>query len=1047
MHRPSVFTIPPGVPFLDALVAALVEGRLITGFPLQEAFALADVTVYLPTRRSARAIRERFLTHFGRPVLLPKIRTLGDIDEDEAGFLDSATLEVPPAAPILERQLVLTELVLGWSGSLVRAAAGLREEELIVPASPADAARLGASLGRLIDQVGTQPEAWAGLFAEKPAELARLWDITLEFLKIATEFWPAYLAERGLADPGERRHRLIKAEAKRLSEHGAPAPVIAAGSTGSVPATGELLAAIASLPNGAVVLPGLDLELDAQSWAAITPAADDPASANHPQFGLKALLSLLGVTRDAVVPLGELARDLGERNRCVSESMRPAATTEKWSDPAAQATSIDKETALQGIGLVEAANEREEALAVAILLRRAAETGEKVAALVTPDRGLARRVAVELRRWQIDVDDSAGRPLVHTPPGVLARLTAEVALNGAVAESLLALAKHPLAAFGMQPSAARRAARNLERAVLRGPQLKPGLAALNHALGERFAAWTKHKAKEREWSERTRAADGLSLTRWETAIDLAQRIEEALAPLEALVACDGKVALAELVEAHLAALANVAAVGGRRSSRAFIEEAGEALAFAFDDLRASAHSGPDIAPGDYSSLFAALIERSMVRKRGGVDPRIHIWGTLEARLQHVDMVVLGGLNEGTWPAQTRLDPLVSRPMREALGLDPPERRIGLAAHDFTQALGHAEVWLTRAEREDGEPRVASRWLQRLTAYAGATLAAAMRDRGSEVLAWARQLDQPGQAERSERPRPCPPIALRPKRLSATRIETLIRDPYAIYAESVLKLRPFEALAKLPDARERGTLIHEILEDFVRERPRGPFDAAAHGRLLEIGAEAFAKHADFPEVIALWWPRFEKIAGWFVATEAERSDVAERHVEGRGEMAVTPDFVLSARADRLDALEDGSLAIIDYKTGTPPSPKEVRALSPQLPLEALIARRGGFQNVAATEPRQLIYYRLSGRGVGGEIHDRSEEPARGRRSSVSLAEALETTQRRLNALVAQYAAPEAEYLSRKIPKRGRIFVGDYDHLARVAEWTTTEEEDDQGAQQP
>jgi ATP-dependent helicase/nuclease subunit B len=591
----------------------------------------------------------------------------------------------------------------------------------------------------------------------------------------------------------------------------------------------------------------------------------------------------------------------------------------------------------------------------------------------------------------------------------------------------------------------RRTARNLERAVLRGPQLKPGLAALRHALDERFAErWERpSEAGRSDWTE---AARRMSQTQWEEAKALAASMDLCLSPLEALVDRDAAVPLSELVDAHLSALAAVSC-DDRGRQHVFTGEAGEALALAFDDLRISASSGPAVAPEDYPGLFAALIERSMVRRRGGVDPRIHIWGALEARLQDVDMVVLGGLNEGNWPAQTQLDPLLSRPMREALDLEPPERRIGLAAHDFAQALGHDEVWLTRADREDGEPRVASRWLQRLTAYAGEELAERLRQRGREVLVWARRLDQPGVPDRSARPRPCPPVAARPTRLSATRIETLIRDPYAIYAEYVLNLRPFEPLAKLPDARERGTLIHDILEDFVRERPGGPFDTAALERLLAIGRVAFDRHADFPEVIALWWPRFEKIARWFVATEAERADVVERHVEGRGEMAVTSDFTLSARADRLDGLSDGTLAIIDYKTGSPPSMKEVRTLSPQLPLEALIARVGGFQDVAAVEPSRLIYYRLSGRGTGGEFHDRSEEPGRGNKPGIGLAEMLASTERRLNALVAQFAEPDAVYVSRKIPRRGRVFVGDYDHLARVAEWTTTEEEDDQGPQQP
>jgi ATP-dependent helicase/nuclease subunit B len=436
-----------------------------------------------------------------------------------------------------------------------------------------------------------------------------------------------------------------------------------------------------------------------------------------------------------------------------------------------------------------------------------------------------------------------------------------------------------------------------------------------------------------------------------------------------------------------------------------------------------------------------LIEQTSVRPRAGLDPRIHIWGALEARLQSVDMVVLGGLNEGTWPSQTHLDPLLSRPMREALDLEPPERRIGLAAHDFSQALGHPTVWLTRSNRENNEPRVASRWLQRLTAHGGTQLAGEMRRRGGQILACARVLDQPEAPDLPKRPQPNPPVRLRPKQLYATRIETLIRDPYEIYARFILKLRPFEPLAKLPDARERGTLVHEVLERFTRLRSRGPFDRAALDELFAIGREDFAKSADFPEIIALWWPRFEKIARWLVTTEAGRDDIVERHVEAEGGIPIAPDFILSARADRLDRLADGTLAIVDYKTGTPPSLKEVHSLSPQLPLEALIAQKGGFKNIPGGEPARLEYFHLSGRGEGGALCDRSQP------KGSDLRTALEQTEKHLLALVAEFAKDDARYLSRKVPKRGRVFVGDYDHLARVAEWTTTEEEDDQGAPQP
>lgn len=1039
MRHSHVFTIPSGAPFLDTLVGSILDGELVGSLSFRDQpFALADLTLYLPTRRAARAIRASFLSAAGGPLLLPRIRTLGDIDEDEASVDLSWAPDLPVAASAMERQLVLTKLVLGWSGALVRAAAALPDEELVVPASPADAARLARALGQLIDQVGTDRAAWAGLFSGVPADLARYWEVTLEFLKIATEMWPAYLAERELIDPGTRRDLLIRREAERLARFGSPAPVIAAGSTGSVPATAALLRAIATLPNGAVVLPGLDQALDRESWAEVGPSEREPAGAGHPQYGLKKLLEALGVQREDVRPLGMPASAAQSRTRFVSEAMRPAGTTERWS--VRKQSSFDDLIALADVGVVQAINEREEALAVAVLLREAAEKSDAVAALVTPDRGLARRVAVELRRWGIDVDDSAGRPLTKSPPGVLARLVAEVALDGADAQNLLALAKHPLATFGLQPARVRRAARALERAVLRGPRLRPGLSPIRDALAE----LARHRTRDPDGARsvhRNAAAGGLSAADWQSAADLIERIIAALAPLAGL-AEGGAAPLPVLVEAHEAALLEVSRPGGGPSTVFDAGEAGEALSNAFEDLRRSAGAGPDLRPGDYPALFTACIEGATVRRRGGLDPRIHIWGTLEARLQHVDVMVLGGLNEGTWPSQTRLDPLLSRPMRAALELEPPERRIGLAAHDFAQALGHPVVWLTRADRQDGEPRVASRWLQRLTAYAGEELAKTMRARGNRILAYARQLDTPAHADPARRPCPSPALEHRPVQLSVTRIETLIRDPYAIHAQYVLRLRAFEPLAKLPEAAERGNLIHDILETFVRERPRGPFDVAALERLLEVGRAAFARYAEFPEVIALWWPRFERIARWFVRVEASRENVVERHVEGTGRIAVTPDFALTARADRLDRMSDGSLAIIDYKTGAPPQIDEVLALSPQLPLEGLIARCGGFEGIAAAEPSALLYYRLSGRGEGGEVADRSGRQGRAGKPPVTLPEALARTEQRLRELVASFADPEAEYLSRKIPKRGRVYAGDYDHLARVAEWTTSEEELDE-----
>ncbi|MYZ47603.1 double-strand break repair protein AddB, partial [Propylenella binzhouense] len=527
MRAPNVATIPPGVPFLETLVDALLDGRLVEGFRLgADPLALTDVTLFLPTRRAARAIREVFLARLGPAVLLPRIRTLGDVDEDEA-FFDPGAAEaldgLPPAIPPVARQLALARLVRGWSGALVRAAAGLGEEPLLVPASAADAARLAAVLGRLIDQVGSEGPGWDALPRELGPELTRYWQITLAFLEIVTAAWPEHLAARGLVDPGTRRDRLVRAEAGRLERAGSAGPVVAAGSTGSVPATAVLLSAIARLPNGAVVLPGLDAGLDEDGWRAVAEPKEDPAAAGHPQAGLKRLLSTLGVERADVRSLAAPPQALRLRERVVSEALRPAATTGRWAGPGALPAS-DKAAALEGVALVEAANEREEALAIAVILRRSIAEGERVAALVTPDRKLARRVAVELRRWDIQVDDSGGVPLGTTPAGIFARLVAEAGLGGMPAGTLLALLKHPNARFGLPAAAAHRAARALERAVLRGPRLAPGSGALRHAL--RIAdAVRKLSPEEREEGARVpRAARTLAPEDWAAAHDLADRL-------------------------------------------------------------------------------------------------------------------------------------------------------------------------------------------------------------------------------------------------------------------------------------------------------------------------------------------------------------------------------------------------------------------------------------------------------------------------------------------------------------------------------------------
>ncbi|WP_417672299.1 double-strand break repair protein AddB, partial [Roseibium sp.] len=484
-RKDNIFTVPPSVPFLKTLAEKLVDGTLVPGFrPLDDPLLLSKVTLYLPTRRAARLLPDIFQELFGgRPVLLPVIKPVGDVDEDEQLLRAEMDAEaLPPAMPMLERHLAMTRLVMAWKGALRREVLSLRlDEPLGVPASAADAAWLAGDLLTLMDEIETEEAEWSDLESLVPEDHARYWQITLDFLKIVQQAWPAHLAEQGKIDPKERRSTLIRREAERLAVLPPKGPVIVAGTTGSVPATAALLKAVSQLEQGVIILPGLDTHMDDRSWQALggrdaktTREASVPWKAlqsvpGHPQYGLKQLLEILGRDRREVRSLGNaMTSALSDREKIVSEALRPAETSDGWMDFLAGFDEQRREAALEGVGLITAANEAEEALSVAVALREALDRGES-AALVSPDRLLARRVANELARWNIEVDDSAGRPLDQTPPAILAILAARLALEGCDPIDLLSLLKHPLARLGLPVKDIRSSARALERGVLRGP--------------------------------------------------------------------------------------------------------------------------------------------------------------------------------------------------------------------------------------------------------------------------------------------------------------------------------------------------------------------------------------------------------------------------------------------------------------------------------------------------------------------------------------------------------------------------------------------------
>jgi ATP-dependent helicase/nuclease subunit B len=1036
-----VFTVPVSVPFLRTVVAALLDGRLVDGFEARkEPARLADATLYLPTRRAMRVVREIFLDEIkADAAVLPRIVALGDIDEDELAFAGEAEqfsgappLDIPPRLGELERKLTLARLVAAWAEGPVLAP--------LVVGGPASTLALASDLARLIDDMMTRGVEWSALDGLIPDQLDQYWQHSLQFLRIAREAWPNHLAEINRIEPAARRDLLIAAEAKRLTTHPS-GPVIAAGSTGSMPATAKFLHAVASLPHGAVVLPGLDTDLDEDAWRtiggvrdALGKFAEHPAS-NHPQYAMHALLQRFGIKRSDVDSLTPQAA--GGRDLLASELMRPSSATEKWHDRLKQpAVAAKIAGGMTNLAVVEAPNPEMEALAIAIAMREARHL-DKSAALVTPDRALARRVMAALARWDLAFDDSGGDVLMETSAGTFARLAAEVATKGLEPPILLALLKHPLCRLGARPGAWAAAIEGLELALLRGTRPPPGTAGLSREFSrlrdELAKLWRKevsalHRSEPRA---RLKAED---LDRIQTLI---AALQIALASIESL-ASSKPYDFAELAQRHREILIMLSR-DEQGIPLAFEDREGLALAAAFDDLlRSGTTSGLVVRLLDYADVFQTAFGDRAVRRPDKPGARLQIYGPLESRLMRADRIIVGGLIEAVWPPSPRIDPWLSRPMRHQLGLDLPERRIGLSAHDFAQLLGADEVILTHSAKAGGAPAVASRFLHRLEAVAGDDHWKAAKRGGEKYLQLAVRLDQPDEVKPIKQPEPRPPRATRPLKLSVTAIEDWLRDPYTIYAKYILRLDALDPVDMPLSAADRGSAIHDALGEFTQTyAARLPQDPALV--LRAIGEKHFAPLMERPEARALWWPRFQRIARWFGQWEQARRDAIEAiTAETRGEISIPLDnertFYLSARADRIERRQGGGYAILDYKTGQPPTGKQVRmGLSPQLTLEAAILRKGGFPDIdAGSSVSQLIYVRLSGNNPPGEerILELKIKPGDAPQPPDTAAAEARS---KLEALIRAFEDENQAYTSLNLPMWTNRY-GAYDDLARIKEWS-------------
>lgn len=964
--QPRVFGVDPGADFPKALLAGLLAR--MAGQPPE---AMAKVQIIVNTQRMARRMRTLF--DQGPPTLLPKIDLLTRLGQD------IAVKDIPRAVNPLQRRFELIQLI----------ARLLEQQPNLAPrASLYD---LADSLAGLMDEMsgeGVSPDVISALDV---SDQSGHWERAQAFFGIARHF----LETVDQAPDSETRQRQI---VERLAEHWElhppQHPIILAGSTGSRGTTMLLMRAIAKLPQGALVLPGFDFDTPASGWETLSDAL---TAEDHPQFRFHKVVTALGLTAADVDRWTQSSPPCPARNKLVSLALRPAPVTDQWLSEGPLLTDID--VATQDVTLVEASSMREEALAIALRLRAAAEAGQ-TAALITPDRMLTRQVTAALDRWDILPDDSAGTPLQLSPPGRFLRHVGALFTQKLTSEALLTLLKHPLTHSGQD--------RNIHLRLTRDLELHLRRKGVTFPDAEQLTAWATAQKDAADWML------------WLTSHFCDQE-----AP--------GLIALSDRLASHLLLAQNIArgssTTGG--TGGLWEEKAGREAQKIVNNLTENADYAGPLSASDYTDVFGAVLGQGEVRDRDAPHPNILIWGTLEARVQGADLMILGGLNEGSWPESPSPDPWLNRKMRHDAGLLLPERRIGLSAHDFQQAVGAKEVWLTRSIRSDEAETVPSRWINRLMnlleglpEQGGKTALAEMKARGLQWLDMVQSLETVAPVEPAKRPSPRPPLAARPLQLSVTEIKKLIRDPYAIYARHTLRLRPMDPLMKTPDALLRGIVIHEVLEQFVKDVTQDR-SLLTHEHLLEISETVLAENVPWSAARTLWKARINRIADHFVSGEIRRQNTARPiGFESRAKADIPSlGFTLKGTADRIDRNAQGDLVIYDYKTGTPPSKDEQLYFDKQLLLEAAMAEKNGFENIDAADVAAAIYI-----GLGNSPKD-VEAPL----VEIPPAKVWEEFEQ----LITRYLDAEQGFTSRRALRKDSDH-SDYDQLARFGEWDVTDE---------
>lgn len=968
---PRVFGLAPGIDFPRAVLDGF-EKRLAGAAPED----WARVTLIVNTRRMARRIRAIF--DAGPPRLLPRILLLSDVDEMMPGIMK------PPGVSLLRRRLELVQLI----SALLD-----KYPELAPRTSLYD---LADSLAELIDEMqgeGVSPEQIAKLDVD---DVSGHWANTKQFIEIAQSYLDLTIDR---PDTEARQRWVVSQITRRWDKDPHPHPVLLIGSTGSRGTTQMLMQAVANLPKGALILPGYDFDMPENVWDGLKDAL---TAEDHPQYRFANLINNLGSRHGDVLPWTEDPPPNSRRNKLVSLSLRRAPVTHAWRSEGPKLS--DHDIATKDVTLVLAETPRAESMAIAMRLRHAVEMGQK-AALITPDRMLTRQVETALDRWRIRPDDSAGLPLHLSPAGRFLRHVASIFVRGLEAESLLTLLKHPLTHSG--------ADRNLHQLNSQRLELRMRRDGLPYPDREGIIQTARKAVGQDE--------DGMQ--RW------AEWIADTL--------CDLKVPdarpLSYWVSLHLKVAQAMSDGVSSEPGTLWTREAGEKARAVMDALSREAGHGGAMVAADYASLVGSLLQKEEVRDATAPHPDVMIWGTLEARVQGADLVILGGLNDGTWPEAPKPDPWLNRQMRKKAGLLLPERRIGLSAHDYQQAIAAPEVWLTRSIRSDDAETVPSRWLNRLQNLMNGLETQGGKSAWDDMVkrgdAWLQRVDAMEAVEpiqKTQRPSPRPPAEVRPRILSVTEIKTLIRDPYAIYAKHCLRLRPLNPLVPTPSALERGIVSHSALEKFIKATLSHP-ERLTKEAFVKIAHRTLEVDVPWPAARALWLAKLMRVADWFVDGEILRQSKTRPiafEEDAKGELVLKSiNVTLRGMADRIDLTEAGEAIIYDYKTGAPPSVSQQRYFDKQLLIEAAMVEEGAFRKVGLrpVERAAFIGIGTSPKVVEAPIGD---TPA---------PELLE----QLSGLIGSYLDQAQGFSSRRAIEREAL-VGAYDQLARHGEWDATQD---------